>query len=574
MMKKSIIFLLALTMVFSVFLAGCTPKEAEPVATPAPADPATPAPVEPAVVYPGSDRGNILTVGGTAPNGTFNPLTYSSVYDWNMIELMFDPLLNTEKDGALTTEGSLTESYDVSEDGLVYTFNLRKGIKWHDGVEVTAKDIVFSYNSIFAPDYLGRNFSGVMQTIVGATDVNAGKAETASGVKAIDDYTIEVTVTEAKATTLRSLGAELTPIPEHYYGGKDAAEMAVLDRNPLGNGAFKFKSFEVEQYVELEPNKEYWRGVPKLDGIIYKVIANVDELSEFEIGAIDAVNFEGSIENYETIQAFEHANLLNNMNNGYAYAGFNFKNPILADKNVRQALVYGLDRAGFVKSFFGDEGGFVAHTPISPVNWAYPDTSKLNMYDYNPEKSMELLEASGWKVGADGIREKDGKKLAIKWSSYNEAAWSTKITALAVEQWKAIGVDLTIELMDFNSLSTMISDPGNADKWDMWNMAWGLTPEPDMFDIFSKTVTPPGNNRGFFENDEIEKLMIDGVNEFDPEKRKEIYQELAVKFNEELPYMFVYIRMNPFLVNKRVQNFNPSEFKYWSADSYLIEIVQ
>ena len=128
--------------------------------------------------------------------------------------------------------------------------------------------------------------------------------------------------------------------------------------------------------------------------------------------------------------------------------------------------------------------------------------------------------------------------------------------------------------MDFNSLSTMISDPGNADKWDMWIMAWGLTPEPDMSDVFSKTVMPPGNNRGFYENEEIEKLMLDGVNEFDQEKRKAIYQELAVKFNEELPYMFVYIRMNPYLVNKRIANFNPSEFKYWSADSYLIEIAK
>lgn len=573
-MKKSIILLLALVMVLSTFLAGCQPKEA-PVATPEPA-PGTdePAP-EPGVTYPGSDRGNVLTVGGTSPEGIFNPNTYSSTYDFYILELVFDKVLNIKPDGELTTEGGLAKDYKVSDDGLVYTFYLREGIKWHDGEEVTADDLVWTYNDILQPDYLGRGYTAAYQSIVGAEEVKAGKAETAEGIKALDKYTVEVTVKEALAATLRDLGYTMI-MPKHYYGGMTAEEQANLNREPLGNGAFKFKKYEVEQFVELEPNKDYWQGAPKLDGIIYKVVANDDELSEIQTGAVDAVNFEGSVDNYELIEGdeFSHTELINTMNNGYSYAGFNFKNPILADRNVRQALVYGLDRAGFVQSFFGDKGGYVCHGPISPVNWAYPDASKLNPYDYNPEKSAELLEASGWKMGADGIREKDGKKLAIKWVSYHDAEWSKKITALAVEQWKKIGVDLTVDLMDFNSLSALISDPGNADKWDMWNMAWGLGVDPDMSGVFSKDVFPPGNNRGFFHNEEMEKLMKDGLLEFDQEKRKAIYQELAVKFNEELPYMFVYIRMNPWLVNKRVKNFNPSEFKYWSAEAHLIEIAQ
>lgn len=572
MMKRSIIFLLVLTLVLSAFLAGCKPKDTAVDTPPDVADDSNKD--EPKEVYPGAERGNVLTIGGTSPDGIFNPITYSATYDYYMIELMFDGLLSVEKSGALTTEGALTKDYTISDDGLVYTFNLREGIKWHDGVEVTADDVVFTFNAIFAPDYKGRMYDLVRQDIVGAKDVKAGKAETAEGVKALDKYTVEITVEQAKANTLR--GLSIIPLPKHYYGDKTADEMAALNRDPLGNGAFKLKKYEAEQYVELEANPDYWQGAPKLDGIIWKVIANVDELSEFEIGAIDAVNFEGSIENYETIEgdAYKHGTLINNMNNGYAYAGFNFTNPIFQDKNVRQALAYGLDRKGFVDSFFGDKGGFVAHTPISPVSWAYPDESQLNMYEYNKEKAIELLEASGWKLGADGIREKDGKKLAFKWNSYQEAAWSTKITALAAEQWKQIGVDCEIVLMDFNSLSTLMSDPGNKDKYDMWNMAWNLTADPDMSGVYSKTVTPPGNNRGYFDNEKIEKLMQDGVAELDEAKRKEIYQELAKEFNEELPYLYIYIRMSPWLVNKRVKNFNPSEFVYWSSDAHLIEIVQ
>lgn len=572
MMKKSIVFLLILTLVLSAFLAGCTPKEA-PVDKPDTSEGDAPSTDETAE-YPGSERGNILTIGGTSPQGIFNPITYSTSYDANILDLMFDFLLNIEADGTLITDGSLTEKYDISDDNLTYTLHLRDGINWHDGKPVTAEDVVWTFNAIFAQDYKGRLYGAVMQDIVGAQDVKEGKATEAKGVKALDEKTVEITVKSAKATTLRML-TTFQPMPKHYYGDKNADEMAALDRDPLGNGSFKLKKYEVEQYVEMEPNKDYWQGAPKLDGIIYKVIANTDELSEFEIGDIDAVNFEGSIENYETIEAYEHGTLINNMNNGYAYAAFNFTNPIFQDKNVRQALNYGLDRQGFVDSFFGDTGGFVAHTPISPVSWAYPAESELNPYAYDKDKAIALLEESGWMPGADGIREKDGQKLAFKWMSYQEAAWSTKITALAAEQWAQIGVDCTIELMDFNSLSELTNEPGNKDKWGMFNMAWSLTADPDMYTTFSKNQFAPGNNKGFYVNEKLEKLMVDGLNEFDQEKRKDIYLEAAKELNEDLPYIFVYIRMNPWLVNKRVKNFTPSEFIRWSQfNAHKIEIAQ
>ncbi len=146
-MKKSIVLLLIFTMVVSTFLIGCAPKE------PAVVEPGTETPV---AKLPGAERGNVLTVGGTSPQGIFNPLTSSTAYDRYIYDLIFTYLLEVEPSGALTTDGSLTKEYTVSEDGLVYTFKLREGIKWHDGTDVTADDVVFSYNAIFAPDYKGR----------------------------------------------------------------------------------------------------------------------------------------------------------------------------------------------------------------------------------------------------------------------------------------------------------------------------------------------------------------------------------------------------------------------------------
>ena len=559
-MKKRVALLLVFTLVVSMFLIGCTTKA--PVATPDPTE-------DVLANNPAAGKGNVLTIGGTNLNGILNPITYSTAYDYWMIGAIFNQLLYIEEDGSLSTKGGLAEKYEVSPDGKVVTWYLRKGVKFHDGVELTAEDVAFTYDAIMRPDYKGRSFN-LVRDIIGAVDRKEGKVDTVEGIEILDKYTVRLTLAAAKATTLRNLN--IMPMPKHYYDKATSEEMAALDRVPIGTGPFKMKTFLVEQYCELEPFADYWQGKPKLDGVIYKMVARANELSEFEIGSIDAVNFENSKENYEIIEGFNHGTLLNKWNNGYAYVGFNHNNSILQDVKVRQALVYGVDRAGFVQSFFGDLGGAVAHGPISPVSWAYPQGG-LNEYKYDPVQANKLLDEAGWAKAADGWRYKDGKKLALNWKSYQEAEWAIKFPALAKENWKELGVDLEIELMDFNSLGTLLSEPANKEKWDLFNMAWGLTADPDMQTTFSKNTFPPGNNRGYYYNEKVEELMEKGVLELDQNKRKDIYLELAKLFNEDLPYMFVYVRMNPWMVNKRVVNYSPTEFQYWWHNAHEIEIV-
>src|SRR5690606_34193424 len=113
--------------------------------------------------------------------------------------------------------------------------------------------------------------------------------------------------------------------------------------------------------------------------------------------------------------------------NGYAYIGIKQDHPILKDKKVRQALAYGLNRHGFVESFFKGRGE-VAHTPISPVSWAYPDVSELNDYKYNPEKANQMLDEAGWVMKDDGWRYKNGKKFELTWTTYSGVEWAEKIT--------------------------------------------------------------------------------------------------------------------------------------------------
>jgi peptide/nickel transport system substrate-binding protein len=271
------------------------------------------------------------------------------------------------------------------------------------------------------------------------------------------------------------------------------------------------------------------------------------------------------------LEKADNLNIVRYMNNGYSYIAFNFENPLFKDKKVRQALCYGLDRKGFVDSFFKGYAE-VAHTPISPVIWAYPDVSKLNPYDYNPTKANQLLDEAGWKKNADGFRYKDGKKFTFTWTTYQGVEWAEKITALAKENWKLLGIDLKIEFLEFNSAVEKIRE---TQKFDMYNMAWGLGAEPDMSDIFSiKYSQKKGNNSGHYHNKQVEELMAKGIVTLDQEKRKEIYNELGKLFNDDLPYMFVYIRSNAWGVNKRVKNFHPSELIEWYTDIHLVDIEE
>ncbi|NLW41047.1 MAG: peptide ABC transporter [Tissierellia bacterium] len=573
-MKRKLALLLALVMMLSIFLAACGQSE-EPADVDA-EEPAETETAEETVANPAAQRAdadNTIVIGMTEAKGEFMPIYYSTAYDGYVVGYMFDALFSNDEAGNYIPH--VAKEWEISEDNLTITFYLRDDVKFQDGEPLTAHDVEFTYLAIADPNYDGRYFAYV-DGLVGYEEYTNGDADKISGLVVHDDYTISFTFKEPRVSNFLYCGMSIMPKHHYEFEKGDIEALKAKMHDPLGSGGYKFVHYEPGQYVELTRNEDYFLGTPKIENIILKFTTAETYMAELEKGTIDVQNsVTNTVENAEIIESIDYLHLNAFPNNGYAYIGLNHSDPRLADKNVRQALVYGLDRQGFVDNFFKGHGQ-VCHVPLSPVSWAYTDelASKINKYEYNPEKAIELLEAAGWKEGPDGIREKDGMKLNFVYSTYPDVEWVEQLIPVLIDNWGKIGVGIEVNYMDFNALTDAVYE--NHD-FEMYNMAWSLSIDPDPYSVYHSSQTvKSGNNAVQFINKRSDELIEAGRREFDQEKRKEIYEEWALLINEELPYIYIYQREEWNVVNNRIKGFECSPYIDMSYPQvYLnMEIVQ
>jgi peptide/nickel transport system substrate-binding protein len=194
--------------------------------------------------------------------------------------------------------------------------------------------------------------------------------------------------------------------------------------------------------------------------------------------------------------------------------------------------------------------------PIAKTSWAYPGDDELNAYEYDLDKANALLDEAGWvDSDNDGVREKDGEKLSLDWLVYTDSTWPGTLSGMAYDSWKQIGVELNIKQMDFNTVAatTMDAEPGEKD-FDIYTMGFSLSIDPDptggLFD--ADAYSAGGFNASGFRDDRSQELIKLGLQEFDQEKRAEIYKEWAARQNELVPTLIVAYRSEIWGINNRV----------------------
>lgn len=559
MLKKLMILLLVLSLVFTMALTGCNddPEVSEdPNKTEDPKPDPKPEPKDP----------KILTVGTSSLDGKFNPIMSGSVYDSWVVSLVFDGLTTTDFNG--NVEPNIAEKWDISDDKLTYTFYLKKGVKFQDGEELTAEDVEFTFTSIAHPDYTGPRFNAVSD-IVGAKAYQAGEAETIEGIKVIDEHTISFTIDAPNVKKIRDFGYGI--MPKHYYEFDKFEDFLMLAQNPMGAGPFTFKRFVKGQYLEVERYDNYWNNKAKLDGVIIALVPNETQPSALAAGELDLANPSANQANVETITSTGVADTVAFVGNGYNYVGFNLRLDKFKDKRVRQALVYGIDRKAFIDV---EWEGFaeVCHGPISPISWAYPDASELNDYAYNPTKAKELLKEAGWEdTDGDGFVDKDGEKFTIKWTAYTDVPWPQDMIAVAEKQWKEIGVELTADLMEFNAVVEKVYD--NQD-FEIYNMGWSLGIDPDPTGIFGPEQDVEGGYNSIgFHHERAHEIFELALKEYDQTKRAELYKEWMKIANEEVPYLFNAIRQQVWGVNKKVTGLKIGPYYDWTQAILDVDIA-
>lgn len=510
-------------------------------------------------------RKDTLIIATVDPKGIFNPMYQQTAYDFYINYALFDTFIEVKADGTYTE--SLASKVDISEDGLKYTFHLKPDVKFTDGTPMTVKDYVFTLKMLLDKSYDGDS-DPLSYNIVGAKEYNEGKATEVSGLKVIDDQTVEVTVSEATALTYSELGT-VQILPEHYYGKAykqgNLDGVKALNSKPLGSGQYVVKAYKPGQEVVLEANASYFRGAPKIKNVIFKTETDTTFLTSMTSGATD-LNGEINVseDNVEALKELGFANVNLLPNNGYGYIAFNHKLDKFKDVKVRQALTYGLNRAEIVSAIYGPYAR-VINIPQSSVSWAYTEEG-IEKYEFDMDKAKQLMDEAGWKVGSDGIREKDGKKFTINFTATADNPVVDALLPVMTQNYKELGIKLDKETLDFNA----ISDKQNSGDFEMFFAAWGLTPDPD-----TTTLTTGGpQNRIGYSNEKVDELTKKGKYERNLEKRKEIYKELYQEINKDVPTILMYQRNNMVTYSSRVDGFDISPYKAYPYSLYQAELQQ
>ncbi len=487
-------------------------------------------------------KGGHVVEGNFSDVRTFNSMLSSDTASNQLIGLMFDGLLNSKKNGDLF--GALAQDLPkTSSDGLTYTFKLRPNLKWSDGQPLTADDVIFTYQLAYDPKYADV-----------ASPRRGDLSKYIASVTAPDPQTVVITTTQVFAPFLVSHG-QYGILPKHVLGSLSAKDINTADFNKaptVSNGPFKFVSWQSGQQVTLARNDSYWAGAPFLDQYIYKVlpdsttVANQLKTGEIDIGPVDPAQ-------YDSVKSSGNTNIAEFPVAIFDFYAYNLDptklgGKLFGQKEVRQALVYALDRQSWVQAiYFGHAS--VATSVEPPTSWAFKAKPQV-VYGFDKAKANSLLDGAGWVKGPDGIRAKDG--LPLKFEMHTNAGNKQRESLLQVMQqsWKDIGVDATPKLIQFPQLVTEIVSTRTFDMF-LVGFSWGQ--DPDEAPLFhSRNTIPGGFNGADFKNPDVDAALDGALATLDQNKRKQLYYQFQDIMSDQVPAPILMFNVGIWATSKRV----------------------
>lgn len=551
-MKKSALLTVMLMLVMSLFLAACGNKS---TSTEKEKEKAPETSTEP------KEGGTVTFASDTAPEGVFDPIFSGSAVDGNIQDFITEGIYKVNDQ--LEYIPNLAK-WDISEDKLTYTFTFEKGVKWHNGEELTVDDWVFALETLAHPDYDGPRYN-MVEDIKGAKAKKTGKADKIEGIEVVDPHTVKLTFEKVKINNLENLWS--TPMPKKHYEGvavKDLGESEQVRTNAVGLGPFKVKKVVEGEYTELERFDDYWQGKPKLDGIIIKVIDPSLATGAFQNGEIDIMEIRP--QSVKELSALDNVRIEETTGVGYSYIGLRFGHRDKASltnkddfdkfksKELRQALLYAIDRPAMINAFLEGKAE-VANTVIPRAFWTAADESELNPYKFDQAKAKELLKSAGY-VDKDGdgfVEDPKGKPFKISFGHYaGPAAFEGRSQAI-VQGWNDIGVKTELAtgaLIEFNLYNEMKDNDDAA--LEAFFGSWSTGADPDPSGLWGSDSEW---NYGRWVDKENQRLLEEGLKEksFDKDYRKKVYVEWQKYFNEEVPALPLWENLDLYGINNRLQ---------------------
>ena len=537
---------------------------------------------------PAAANGNVLHYAQVSPPGIFNPLLYTATYDGYICDLVFDRLIEYDPETLDFTE-AMAESYTVDEATGTVEFVLHQGIQIQNGLgELTAEDVAFTLYATLRPDFENVVTYSALSNIRGADAFRDGSADVIEGIilhtaapedplpvvydtaEGEDPYKVTILFDDFSVSNLHAFATYGHILPRSYYDVDTYSDFVALNLTPVGTGPYTLTEFLADQYITLDKYEDYWKGAPKIDQVIYHCVNNDGTIPVLQNGTVDFAQIRNIDEDLSQVDQADYPYLNQTVIQGtsVAYTGFRLDNPIVSDVKVRQALIYGCNRQLFVDTYTGGRSG-LTYAFVPKGDPAYPDESELNLYEYDPEMAGQLLDEAGWTMGDDGYRYKDGQKMSIHFTAIADNAYDNMKTAMMVEDFKAIGVELIVDFYDWATYQEMVqTDPNTA----IYGMAWNMTVDP--YRVLANLETGGVNNYSNWSNPEYDELVEAAMKELDADTRNQMFQEAAVILNQELPVIPFNDYQDVYVCNSRVQGLIVDTFISWTQNIENMEIIQ
>ncbi len=472
-----------------------------------------------------------LTIGMDSDATSLDPRFVTTTSGMYITSQMYNGLIKLNKNLEYVPDLATFENPSDTE----YLFHIEKGVKFHDGHEITAEDVKFTFESMLDPE-VGSPKSGNYTNLVGAEAFRNGEAEHVKGIEIIDDYTVKFVVKEPFAPFMVNMNIGI--IPKHLLQDEDYD----FEEHPVGTGPFKFSEREVDQETVIVANDEYFEGRPNIDKAIYKVVPESSVgVVELETGAIDVLM---SITNDDRtiIENNDELVLSSIAGTNYNYIGFNVTNEPVDNKYLRKAIAYSLDKDAITEHFNGSRT-VVPLPTSSALAQEYAQDEEINQYEYSYKNAKEMLEKADY----------NDEEVTIKTSEGRE-----ELAQIMQQYMKAAGINTNIELLEWGTFYEDVKQ-GRA---EIYLLGWYGIIDPDGYWFFHSEMTPPegGANRMFYSNEEVDELIEEGRRTLDPEGRKEVYREMYKKITDDVPMIFLYSEADLAAYRKGIEGFEAAPY--------------
>lgn len=505
------------------------------------------------------DFGGIYSEGIIGQPSYINPLlSESNEVDAAISKIVYSGLLKNDKDGQLIND--LAERYDISEDSKEYTFYIKKGVKWHDGLELTANDIMFTVNILRDPLFkssLRQDWQGVR-------------------IEKIDDFTVKFILENPYFGFLENL--TLGILPEHIWKNIDHEKFHLVKYNlePVGTGPYKYTSYHKDSDgnildYKINSFKDYFQGSPFIEEINFSFYSNeqylMDAYNSKKISGISNISSQNG-----NLDMFRKNTSLYEVKIPWSFSVFFNKNKSvpLANKEVRMAIDLATDKKQMIDNVLAGKA-VVLEAPFFTGTEEFNATLERN--NFNVEKAVKVLEDAKWMLGEDGIRVKDGVKMEFKLLTVDSPDL-VKTAEILKEQWSKIGASVSIESLGFSDIQQNYIKPREYDAI-LVGQDSSFNVDPYSF-WHSSQKKDPGLNLALFDDEAADKLIEEARAEANRGERINKYYKFQEIIRDQVPAVFLFSPYYLYVVDSKIkgveiEKINSSQFRFSNINKWYIK---